>query len=119
MYRHQMFAQMTRQQLRKTDTAFQEPSGAKTQAGHAEEPGCSSSATSEGWEHVSVADDFSISVTNSEAKIYYDDKLVARAVLHRGDVELRLEPSLQGRRHFPMDGFMRTYKKAQELLTST
>ena len=108
-----MFAQMTRQHLEKGNASLQEAGG------HADEPACSSSGTSEGWEHISVADDFSISVVGSEAKIHYEDKLVAHAALIRGDIELTLEPSLQGRRHFPMDGFMRAYQKAQQLLNST
>lgn len=112
-----MFAQMTRQHLRNSDSALQEkPEVPASQL--AEEPAYSSSATSEGWEHVSVADDFSISVTSSEARIHYEDKLVACAVLSGAEVELKLEPSLQGRRHFPMDGFMRAYKKAQGLLSN-
>ena len=113
-----MFAQMTRQHLEKDKASLQErPEADASQL--PDKPASSSSAASEGWEHISVADDFSISVVGSEAKIHYEDKLVARAVLSRGDIELTLEPSLQGRRHFPMDGFMQAYQKAQQLLRSS
>ena len=113
-----MFAQMTRRHLDGTEaTPSSRPEIAAPANGG--ETGCSSSAASEGWEQISVADDFSISVTGSEAKISYEDKLVARAMLSGAEVELKLEPSLQGRRHFPMDGFMKAYKKAQDMLIST
>lgn len=83
-----------------------------------EENGCSSSsATSEGWEHISVSDDFGISLAGSEAKITYDDKLVARAQLEKGGVQLKLEPSLQGRRAFPMKGFAQAFQRAEQMLT--
>ena len=115
-----MFAQMTRQHLEKGKNSLQGRLEGDSHASQpADEPACSSSGTSEGWEHISVADDFSISVVGSEAKIHYEDKLVARAAVVKGNIELGLEPSLQGRRHFPMDGFMRAYQKAQQLLNST
>lgn len=81
-----------------------------------EDQACSSSATSEGWEHI-VSDDFSVtSVEGKEAKIYYEDRLVARAVLSGSDVELRLESSLQGKRCFPFEGLVRAFQKAQAIL---
>lgn len=113
-----MFANMTRQHLQGGDLPSSyrlAPEATTVKA--AEETACSSSAASEGWEQISVADDFSISVTGKEAKISYEDKLVAKAVLLGSDVELKLEPSLQGRRNFPMDGFMRAYRKAQDMLS--
>ena len=109
---------MTRQSLPGYTPSAPDRSTHESQAGQpGEETACSSSAASEGWEQINVADDFSISVSGTEARITYDDKLVAKAVLSNGDVSLRLESSLQGRRTFPMAGFMKAYKKAEDMLS--